>query len=203
MRHLLQQGNAKLGESIHTWSLPAVDTCPGRSSLCERECYATKGRFAFPVVKESLAWCLEQSKLPAFADLMVDEIKTRGVMLVRVHVSGDFYDQTYALKWLTVMKRCRKTRFWWYSRSWRVPSIKPLLDRMANLSNCTGWMSSDAETGIPKGKVAYMQVSADDLPENAGVVFRVRRLRKLDSLPIVCPAETRKGGNCGGCQRCF
>ena len=34
--NLLGKGNGKLGENIHTWSIPAVDTCPGRSPLCER-----------------------------------------------------------------------------------------------------------------------------------------------------------------------
>ena len=30
IRPLLGRGNGKLGEAVHTWSLPAVATCPGR-----------------------------------------------------------------------------------------------------------------------------------------------------------------------------
>ena len=33
---LLQQGNSKLGDSIHHFYLPAVSTCSGRSATCER-----------------------------------------------------------------------------------------------------------------------------------------------------------------------
>jgi hypothetical protein len=29
--NLLTRGNGKLGEGIHVWSLPAVETCPGRT----------------------------------------------------------------------------------------------------------------------------------------------------------------------------
>jgi hypothetical protein len=40
LRNLLVRGNRKLGESVHSFSVPAVDTCPGRSAPCERACYA-------------------------------------------------------------------------------------------------------------------------------------------------------------------
>lgn len=40
IRNLLTRGNGKLGEGIRAWSLPAVETCPGRSDLCARVCYA-------------------------------------------------------------------------------------------------------------------------------------------------------------------
>ena len=47
LRNLLGQGNGKLGEGIYTFSLPAVQTCPGSTPTCRRECYATRGRFVF------------------------------------------------------------------------------------------------------------------------------------------------------------
>lgn len=203
MRHLLQLGNKKLGEGIHSWSLPAIETCPGRSDICQASCYATKGKFLYPVVKDKLKWNLEQAHREDFTLRMIAEIQSRGPLVVRVHVSGDFFSKDYAIKWLLVMEECLTTRFYWYSRSWRVPEIRPVLEHMARRSNCTGWMSTDAETGPTKGKQAYLQTAADDLPEKADVVFRVRKLRRLPALPIVCPAETQKGGTCGTCQRCL
>jgi hypothetical protein len=55
IRNLLTRGNGKLGEGIHTWSLPAVETCPGRSDLCSRVCYARSGRFRTRTMQARLA----------------------------------------------------------------------------------------------------------------------------------------------------
>ena len=54
VRFLLTRGNGKLGEAIHAFSLPAVSTCPGRSALCERHCYARHGRFRTDMVRDRL-----------------------------------------------------------------------------------------------------------------------------------------------------
>ncbi|WP_422923204.1 GP88 family protein [Singulisphaera sp. PoT] len=210
IRPLLTLGNGKVGEAIHLWSIPALATCPGRTSVCSRGCYARQGRFLLPAVKERLGWCLEQSKLEEFAPSMIAEIKRRGALVVRVHVAGDFYSAEYAEKWLAVMKGCPRTRFYGYSRSWRIHDIAPVLEEMARLRCCRLWYSLDAETGLPDSvppgiRLAYMQVN-DDRPEQADLVFRVRRLRKesTDGMPV-CPQETAKGKSttCGGCGICW
>ena len=43
------------GEGIHAWSFPAVETCPGRSELCTRVCYARSGRFRTRTMQSRLA----------------------------------------------------------------------------------------------------------------------------------------------------
>jgi hypothetical protein len=209
---LLMQGNGKLGSAIHSWSLPSIDTCPGSSSLCRKVCYATQHRFRFPKVKENLSWCLEQSRMDDFVDRMVREIKTSGVLVLRLHVAGDFYDAEYAGKWLDVMKRCPRVRFYGYSRSWRVPAIAAVLEKMAALRCCRLWYSIDSETGlpafVPSGvRLAFLQIAEGGHPEQADLVFRTRKLRKLATLPIVCDQETKEGKadglTCGACTRCF
>src|SRR5947209_19019949 len=95
LRALLAVGNGKLGGSIHHFDLPAVSTCPGRSDICEAVCYATRGRFNAERVRDRLRWCLRQSRRPDFADRMVGEIRRKGALVIRVHVSGDFYDAGY------------------------------------------------------------------------------------------------------------
>jgi hypothetical protein len=56
---LLTLGNTKLGPGlIWSFSLPAIDTCPGKSELCGGEhgaCYATKGRYLTPSVRDAYA----------------------------------------------------------------------------------------------------------------------------------------------------
>src|SRR5579883_132543 len=135
LRALLALGNLKLGGAIHHFDLPAVVSCPGRSALCASVCYATRGRFRAGLVSERLRWCLRQSRRPDFVDRMVAEIRRKGALVIRVHVSGDFYARAYAARWLAVFRRCPAARFYFYTRSWRVADVAPVLSAMAELEN--------------------------------------------------------------------
>ena len=210
---LLRMGNGKLGEAIHHFDLPAVETCPGRSALCSGICYAKRGHFMTKTIRRRLAWSLEQSSLPDFATRLVDEIRRKGVLVLRLHVSGDFYSAEYANIWMKVMRSCPQVRFYFYTRSWRVADIVPAIEGMAGLANCRVWYSIDEETGLPEVipsgvRLAYVQTSRQR-PRRADLVFRVRGLRKQPrlELPMVCPQETpaghAQGVNCGSCGVCF
>jgi hypothetical protein len=142
---------------------------------------------------------------------MVAEIRRRWVGCVRVHVSGDFYSADYVRAWVAVATACPATRFYAYTRSWRVPHIVPALAELARLRNVRLWYSCDRDTGIPdrvprRVKLAWMQTAADDLPPRADLVFRVHRLRrtvaKRVSLALVCPVENGATGHRTGCGRC-
>jgi len=206
-------GNGKLGQSIFHFDLPAVSTCPGRSSVCEQVCYARSGNFLFPQVQERLHWCYEQSRREDFASRMAREIHRKGVLVVRIHVSGDFYSGDYAAKWLAVMRQCPRVRFYFYTRSWRIPDIAAVLEQMAQLRCCRPWYSLDDGTGLPRHvplgvRLAYLQVSGDERLELVDLLFRVRRLRRQRlPLSLVCPHETPQGKthevNCGNCGRCW
>lgn len=208
IRGLLQPGNSKFGSSISVWNVPAVTTCPGRSSVCESVCYANdRGRFRFESVKQRIRWNWEQAQRDDFVDRMVLEIGKKGCQVIRVHGSGDFSDKAYAEKWLAIMKRKPKPRYFWYSRSWRDPEIAPVLEQMAQLKQCRAWYSVDRETGVPDRippgvRLAYLQTQEGEEPERLDLRFNVRRLRKL-SLPLSCPQEQKKAASCGDCSRCF
>lgn len=88
---------------------------------------------------------------------------------------------------------------------------------MAELPNCRVWYSCDCETGTPpvvspRVRLAYLSIASDDLPpSNAGLVFRIRRLRSQEATHLnsvrVCPAEdgmhrTQKV-TCERCQLCW
>lgn len=209
---LLMQGNGKLGNAIHVWSIPALDTCPGSSSICRTACYALRHRFRFAQVKERLDWNWRQSGRSDFIDRMTAEIRARGVLVLRLHVAGDFADVAYAEKWLAVVKQSPRVRFYAYTRSWRLPSIAAVLEKMAALRAMRLWYSIDDETGVPPTvpagtRLAFLQVREDQIPAESDLVFRVQGLRKLSSLPIVCDQETVEGKalkvTCGSCARCF
>jgi hypothetical protein len=213
VRALLVLGNRKLGGSIAHFDLPAVSTCPGRSDVCEQACYARGGRFLYPAVQERLRWNYAESQRRDFAARMAREIRRKGVLVVRVHVSGDYYDGAYAAKWLAIMRTCLGVKFYFYTRSWRIPAIAAVLEQMAALPNCRAWYSIDNGTGAPERvptrvRLAYLQVEEGEQPEPADLVFRVRRLRgQRLALPLVCPHETPQGRvadvNCGNCGRCW
>lgn len=212
---MLSQGTTKLGEAIFGWSIPPVRTCPGRSETCSRLCYATHGRFATNKVKKLMQWRFEQSKRKDFVDLMVDEIYRRGVLVCRIHVSGDFYSPTYTGAWTSIAARSPQTRFFAYTRSYRVEAIETALREFSALENVRLWYSADAEMGypedVPEGvRVAWLQDS-ERKPDTADLVFQVRKVREKEpgrvSLPLVCPQETpegkRRGTTCASCQICW
>src|ERR1700733_11353317 len=80
---------------------------------------------------------------------MSDELYRKGVVLMRWHVSGDIFSPAYARKILEIVGRSSHTTFWLYTRSWRVPTIFPLLKAISLMPNMKLWMSADAETGYP------------------------------------------------------
>lgn len=213
MRNLLRCGNTKLGAGIWHFDLPAPVSCPGATPSCRRVCYARSGRFRTPRVRDRLRANLAAARQPDFADRMAAEVRRRGAFVVRVHVSGDFFSAAYAAAWLGVFRACPWATFYFYTRSWRVEAVAPVLADMAALGNVRAWYSADADaypTVIPPGvRVAYLQTEVGDLPAG-DLAFRVRPLRRepaRTSLPVVCPHETPAGVaadvNCGNCQHCW
>ena len=209
---LLQQGNSKLGRAIHVWSIPAVDTCPGSTTICRKLCYAVRHRFRFDSVKRRLAWNRQQSRRSDFVERMIAEIRSSGVLVLRLHVAGDFYDAEYVRKWLTIVKRSPRARFYGYTRSWRIASIAPALEKLAACSAMRLWYSVDDESGVPATvptavRIAHLQTTSIMPPSGVDLVFRPQRLRTLPELPIVCDSETVSGKQqsvtCGSCGRCF
>lgn len=212
--NLLGKGNGKLGENIHTFSIPAWDTCPGRSEACSI-CYARKGWFRIGRMREMLDRNLEASRADNFADRMIAEIERRWCRVVRIHVSGDFYDPAYASKWVEIAERCPDVTFYCYTRSWRVAEIVPVLEELAALENTRMWYSADDDTGIPERvpcgvRVAYLLRTEDDRgAETVDLVFRDKPLRTTVSrrvgLAMVCPVEngTDADTDCGRCKVCW
>ena len=136
---------------------------------------------------------------------------------MRWHCSGDVYSPAYGHKVLEVIGRSPHCRFWIYSRSWRVPTIEPVLTRaIALMPNATVYYSADSETGLPKEtppqvRVCWMQVEEDDHPYTGfSLLFRDQPLRKrvpLHLASVICPTETpdgkERGVSCATCGVCW
>lgn len=135
-KYHLSSENRKLVPSEESnffiWNLPAVKTCPNRTALCEKYCYARKAEKCYPEVLPARTDNFQMSKLPTFENDMTEFILDRAkkmrkhVLIVRIHESGDFYNQEYTNKWLriiaNVQENCPKNKtviFIAYTKSFR------------------------------------------------------------------------------------
>jgi hypothetical protein len=212
--NLLSRGNGKIGNGIFAFNLPAVDTCPGLSAACDRCCYARRSRWLFPNVRRALAWNFRSARQPYFAGEMVEEIGRRKVRVLRLHSSGDFFDAEYVGKWVEILAASPRVRAYAYTRSWRIPEMRPALEELATLSNFKLWFSADRDTGLPPRvppgvRVAWLlERNGDEVPGGVALVFRDHPLRRIPrtriSLAMVCPTENGAGsGTCSSCKLCW
>jgi hypothetical protein len=199
---MLTPGNKKLGgHLIWGFGLPsgAARVCPGMTPTCHRHCYAVRVERYRPRAAARYRHNLALSRLKDFARRVRAFLVAHHIRVVRIHTGGDFYGPAYACKWLQVMSRSPRVRFFFYTRSWRVPAIKAVLDALAALPNCRVWYSADADTGppadVPPGvRVAWLMTTEDDSPPaGSDLAFRVHPLRRRPLAEVngvrVCPAE--------------
>lgn len=109
-------GNKKLQNSdkirFIIWNLPAVKTCPFRTELCEKSCYARKAERIYPQCLPSREKNYNDSLSADFVENMIFTIekelnskKYSGKLAIfRIHESGDFYDLEYTQKWIAIAK---------------------------------------------------------------------------------------------------
>jgi hypothetical protein len=212
---MLTPGNHKLGRSlIWGFGLPSgtPDACPGLSDACRADCYAVAVERYRPAAAARYRANRRAAERYDFARRVRAFLVLHRVRVVRVHTGGDFYSPEYARKWLEVMRRSPRVRFFFYTRSWRVSAIRTVIDQMAELDNCRVWFSADRDTGVPPAvpprvRVAWLMTGPTDLPPaGTDLVFRVRRLRQHPApfpAPRVCPAEDgRPRATPVTCERC-
>jgi len=120
---LLSNGNSKLGRNIYSFSLP-TSTCKHKTEYCRKYCYAKKGNFVFPNVVKHYASNLRHSYAKNFSRRIREEIIQNGAEYIRIHPSGDFYNQKYFDKWLTIATSSPKCEFLAYTRNYELDASK-------------------------------------------------------------------------------
>lgn len=198
---MLTPGNHKLGRwLIWGFGLPSgsLDICPGLTSTCRSHCYAVAVERFRPAAAAKYRRNLCHSLRRDFARRIRAFLVLHRVRVVRIHTGGDFYSVRYAQQWLEVIRRSSRVVFFFYTRSWRIPAIRSVIDQMAELPNCRVWYSCDRDTGVPalvapRVRVAWLMTDTHDRPPpGVDLVFRVRRLRRQSTPfrePRICPAE--------------
>ena len=152
--------NSKLGKRVGVFNMLRVVTCPGRTELCSKLCYAAKAERMYKAVRAMRKRNFEASKRPDFVDTLVREIDDNHLTLVRFHEDGDVYSQAYLNKLFEVCERSRSTTFLMYTRSSH-------LDWGYTPKNLVVYWSQDKTSTrpIPKGgRIAYMVAKGDQPP---------------------------------------
>lgn len=180
---MLSFGNKKLPGTTAIWSLPCQITCPNKTKWCTRWCYSQKAERLYKNTVKSRTRNLEYSKLDYFTGMMSGEIiqNIKKISAIRIHASGDFYNQKYLDKWIEIMNNFPRLLFTTYTKS--------ILDYSKLPSNCVLFFSVDESTRpsdlkwyLAQGK--RMAYADTEVPENA----------------IICPAKTT---GCGECKVCY
>jgi hypothetical protein len=203
-------GNTKIGPNIITYSIPpdrvilgerVVVTCPGATPWCRRHCYAKRGRLAFPAnaskYASNLVLFLELGK-DRFAELLASKIvevyRRRGLKekIVRLHVAGDIFSVEYGEALRAVAESLPDFRFYTYTRSWLVPELMPILEKLRKLENFVIYASTDPDTGPPPP--GWLEACCVDTSYRPGFKPYTRTVRCL---------EETAGLTCEQCRICI
>jgi hypothetical protein len=153
------------------------------------------------------------ARMAGFAEWMTMEVRRTFASVVRIHVSGDFFDARYTRAWLHVIRACPDVVFYAYTRSWTQPEILPSLKLLAKEHNMRLWFSCDREMRapprVPRVRRAWLAVNDDDVATYmVDLVFRDRpyTIQRQDKAGFaVCPHEIGMPTKptCSQCKRCF
>ena len=181
---------SKLGTK--SWSLQALETCPGSVGADGKlvdacsGCYATTGMYHFGAVKAVRADNKADWKRESWTTDMVKALSKDSHF--RWFDSGDMYSLELAEKMLAIMAATPNTKHWLPTRMYKFPKFQAVLAKMQALPNVMVRFSSDAVDGTftPGVHGSTIIPSADTAP--AGVT--------------VCQAYSQ-GGKCLDCRACY
>lgn len=129
------KGNAKLGSHIYTFSLPAGHSCPGANECLARanrdtgkitdgpnaifRCFSASAENIFPNVRLSRWHNFEALKGKSLAEMYqtIKDSLVKKANYYRVHVAGDFFNQTYFDAWMKVARDYPDKLFYCYTKS--------------------------------------------------------------------------------------
>lgn len=177
-------------DGILSWSLQAIDTCPGSIGAdgalvpaCSG-CYATTGNYNYPNVKAPRIENREDWKRDDWVQDMVAALENSRYF--RWFDSGDVYSVQLAEKILEVMQATPWVKHWLPTRMMKFDKFKPVLAAMQALPNVMVRFSSDSVTGEYTDGLHGSTIVPD--PSQAK--------------GFLCRAY-ENGGKCSGCRACY
>lgn len=176
-------GNAKLSTGIATFSLPAGHTCPFAKEClsradkitgkiidgqhCKFRCFAASQECAFPSVRRSRWGNFDRLKNLSVEKMtaLIQASLPKGYAYVRVHVSGDFFNEKYFVAWLNVALNNPLVTFYGYTKA--TPFLVKFAKYIPRNFRFTASKGGTCDTLIAKHKL-----------RSAEVVFSVKEAAK-------------------------
>lgn len=178
-------------DNILSWSLQALETCPGSIgadgalvAACSG-CYATTGNYVFDNVKAPRAENKEDWKRDSWVSDMVSALDSQRYF--RWFDSGDMYSVDLAEKMLEVMTLTPWVKHWLPTRMAKFAKFADVISRMQALPNVVVRFSSDSVDGVFDARHGSVIIpDADSAPDGV----------------TVCHAYAHDG-KCNGCRACY
>lgn len=179
-------------DGIRSWSLQALDTCPGSISspgvlvdAC-KGCYATTGNYRYPNVKAPRISNQSDWQRMGWVSDMVEALQNDRYF--RWFDSGDMYTLGLAEKMLEIMRMTPWVKHWLPTRMHKFPKFAIVLQNMAALPNVSVRFSSDSVNGqFTKGLHGSVIVSDSTQTTKAMTLCRAYE----------------NAGKCSGCRACW
>ena len=177
--------NSKLGGQIYSINLPPVVTCRS-DAPCFKGCYACKGNWLFPNVKNSLQHNLEAYKSNPALFFESVAAQTALVRFCRWHSSGDIVDMQYFEGMCKVARKNKETHYLCFTKKYEI--INEFLSKGKRIQKNLSIVFSAWSNWIPENPY--------DLPMTYvyGKEFNNELIPK-DAIPC--------GGKCETCQACW
>ena len=172
--------------SIPTFSIPARQTCVGKTEMCSKYCYAFSSQVRFKLTLEKRIRNFKLSQTDEFISSIIEDISKIKNPYLRIHESGDFYSQEYINKWYKIIKSCPDKTFLAFTKSFQFDfKGKPKnLHLYASI-----WPDSDKDIKIPRNmKMAYTTVD---------------NFKKFSDVKIDVKGAKKCKGHCDDCMMCF
>ena len=179
-------------DGIRSWSLQALDTCPGSIAspgvlvdAC-KGCYATTGNYRYPNVKAPRISNQSDWQRMGWVSDMVETLQNDRYF--RWFDSGDVYTLGLAEKMLEVMRLTPWCKHWLPTRMHKFPKFALVLKTMQALPNVSVRFSSDSINGeFTKGLHGSVIVADTDQTTKAMTLCRAYE----------------NAGKCSGCRACW
>ena len=179
-------------DGIRSWSLQALDTCPGSISspgvlvdAC-KGCYATTGNYRYPNVKAPRISNQSDWQRMGWVSDMVEALQNDRYF--RWFDSGDMYTLGLAEKMLEIMRMTPWVSHWLPTRMHKFPKFSIVLQNMAALPNVSVRFSSDSVNGQFTKGLHGSVIVADSTQHTKGMTL--------------CRAY-ENAGKCSGCRACW
>jgi hypothetical protein len=181
---------SKLGTK--SWSLQAVETCPGAVGADGKlvpacsGCYATAGCYNFPDTKKVRADNKVEWDTEGFEADFIAALKKQTHF--RWFDSGDMYNLRLAEKMYNIMVNTPNTKHWLPTRMYKFEKFQNILNKMQALPNVMVRYSSDEIDGTYTKGLHGSTILPDE--------------SYADSDTVVCKAP-EQGGKCLDCRACY